>query len=85
MNATTGAPIEIPEIADLLRGICCTCMDEAGNDVGAMARELFRRVDLEGQLLEMAADAVALDPRDARAILVVVRRCIADAVVKDIS
>jgi len=60
-------------------------MDEAGNDVGAMARELFRRVDLEGQLLEMAADAVALDPRDARAILVVVRRCIADAVVKDIS
>jgi len=46
---------------------------------------LFRRVDLEGQLLEMAADAVALDPRDARAILVVVRRCIADAVVKDIS
>jgi len=71
LNATTGAPIEIPEIADLLRGICCTC--------------LFRRVDLEGQLLEMAADAVALDPRDARAILVVVRRCIADAVVKDIS
>lgn len=84
-DAATKAATEISEIADLLADVFCTCRDETRFEIGTMACELFRRVDLEGQHLEVAANALALDPRDAAAVLAVVRRHVARALVEDIS
>lgn len=84
-NACSKVSNEVSGIADFLTEIFCSCRDETQIKIGTMACELFRRVDLEGQHMETAANALGLDPRDAAAILSVVRSHVAKALVDAIS
>ena len=83
-NASAKESSEVSEIADSLTKVFCRCRDETQIKVGAMACELFRLVDLEGQHLEIAANALGIEPGDAKAILAVVRRHVANALVGEI-
>ena len=84
-NRTTPVPDELREIADLLGSVFCACRKDVRADIGTLACELFRRVDMDRQRLDVAADALGLDAREAEAILVVVRRNIASALVDNLS
>ena len=78
-------PADRAGVAELLTNVFCDCGEEVGFRIGTMACELFRRVDLAGQPTRKAAQALGLDPRDAAAILDLVRRNIADALVHSMS
>lgn len=82
---TTGTADDVAAVTDILESIYCLCEEKLRSEIGEMACELFRRIDLEGQHPERAAEALGLDPRDAVAILGVVRRSIAGALVEGMS
>lgn len=84
-KAVTTGSTEVSEFAGLVTEIFCACADETRIKIGTMAYELFRRVDLEGQHLETAAEALGLAPGDAAAILAVVRGHVARNLVDTIS
>lgn len=71
--------------AQLLVDVFCRCRTAVQSDVGNMAGELFHRVDIEGESLEIAAADLGLAPSEAKAFLSVTRCRIAVALVDHIS
>ncbi len=84
-NTVTKVSTEVSGIAGLLTEIFCACGEETRIEVGNMACEMFRRVDLKGEHLETVAHALGVDPEDATPILAVVRGNVAKAFVEVIS
>ena len=76
--------ISTGETAHLLTELLCKCSDSLEADVGSIARELFRRVEIEDEALALVANSLELDHNDAHVILVLARRCAAEALVNSI-
>ena len=53
----------------LFSGLLCSCKNAVQADIGKLSGELFRRVDTEGQSIEVAAEALGLGTREARTLL----------------
>ena len=49
----------------LFSGLLCSCKNAVQADIGKLSGELFRRVDTEGQSIEVAAEALGLGTREA--------------------
>ena len=81
----TRTPTDAYEAKYLLSDVFCRCKGAVQSDVGKMAGELFRRMDIEGESLEVAAAAVGLSPPEARTVLSIVRCRMAEAMVDHIS
>ena len=69
----------------LFSGLLCRCKSTVQADIGKLSGELFRRVDTEGQSIEVAAEALGLGTREARTLLFMFRKRMASALVGSIS
>lgn len=81
----TTEPAEVQVISDVLSDVFCECRITMQADVGKLSGELFRRVDTEGQSIEVAAEALGLGTREARTLLFMFRKRMACALVGSIS
>lgn len=82
---TVPATDSIPEIEDLLMGVYCACEEDLRVHVASLACQLFRRVDIGGEDLAAVARSLDLETGDAEAILAIVRRDLANAIVGRLS
>ncbi len=78
-------PTDARETKQLLVEVFCRCRSAVQSDIGNMAGELFRRVDIEGESLQIAAADLGLEPSEAKTFLSVTRCRIASALVDHIS
>jgi len=76
--------ISTGETAHLLTELLCKCGESLEADVGSIALELFRRVEIEDEALALVANSLELDHNEAHVILVLSRRCAAKALVNSI-
>lgn len=67
------------ELRTVINALFCTCFGALESRTDRLARELFRRVELQDTPLEEAADALGVTYSEAREILTKVRREIAVA------
>ena len=81
----TTEPAESQVISDVLSEVFCECRSTIQADVGKLSGDLFRRVDTEGQSIEVAAGALGLGTREARTLLFMFRKRVASALVGSIS
>lgn len=72
-------------LAHLVSDVFCECRSAVQADVGRLAGELFCRVEIEDQRLQVAADALGLSTGDARAVLFLFRSRMAGALVGSVS
>lgn len=81
----TTEPAESQVISDMLTDVFCECRSTMQADVGKLSGDLFLKVDVEGQTLRSAAEAVGLGTREARTLLFMFRMRVASALVGSIS
>ena len=65
------------EFREIVNALFCACLRDMEPDTDGVAREIFRRVELEDQPLSVAAAELGLPPARARAMLEKTRRDIA--------